>query len=123
MSPEAPAILVLWESVVGEILDRTVRFPKASRFTFAQRIDGRALDVLEALVDARYARAEQKRAALIRVDRLLAQLRVLVRLSHQRQLLDHGSYELLARRFDEVGRMLGGWVRTLPDATNPGRRG
>lgn len=102
-------IFVLWESVLGEILDRTVRFPKAVRFTFGQRIDHLALDVLQALVRARYARP--KGEPLREASLSLEQLRVLCRVAHDRAYLDHGAFEHLARRLDEAGRMLGGWLR------------
>ncbi len=38
-------VLVRWEHLVGELLDRTQRFPKAVRFTFAGRIDNAVLSV------------------------------------------------------------------------------
>lgn len=104
-------VLVRWEHLVGELLDRTQRFPKAARFTFAGRIDAAALDVLELLVDARYATGAARAAHLVEVDRRLARLRVLLRLAHARAYLSHGGYEHVSRALDEVGRMVGGWRR------------
>lgn len=102
-------IFVLWESVLGEVLDRTARFPKSVRFTFGQRIDGLALDLLQDLVRARYQ--ADKGTALTRASLCLEQLRVLCRVVHARGHLDPRSFEFLARRFDEAGRMLGGWLK------------
>ena len=110
MPPEAPVILVLWERVLGELLDRTQKFPKSARFTFASRIDNIGLDLLEHLVQARWAPTAGKAAHLREADLCLAQLRVLLRLSHQRRLLDTRGYEHLARELDAVGRQLGGWA-------------
>ncbi len=109
MPDDALTIFVLWERTIGDLLDRTGRFPKAVRFTFAARIDNLALDVLERLVDARYSGGRGKAAALRDADRALARLRVLLRLAHQRRYLDHRGYEHAARQLDETGRMLGGW--------------
>ncbi len=109
MPPDAPVILVLWERVLGELLDRTQRFPKAARFTFASRIDNLGLDLLEHLVQARWAPPARKAEHLREADLCLARLRVLLRLSHQRRLLDTRGYEHLARELDSVGRQLGGW--------------
>jgi hypothetical protein len=110
MTPDtAPQVLVAWEETLGEVLDRTQRFPKSARFTFVARIDGLALDVLAALVSARYAPRHQRKEHLQRADLDLAVLRSLVRLAHSRRLLDTGGLESLSRRFDEVGRMIGGW--------------
>lgn len=110
MTAEAP-VLVEWERTIGEILDRTVRFPKVVRFTFSQRVDGLALDVLQGLVEARYARGGAKEQALLRVSQALVQLRALLRLSHQRKFLDHQSYEALSRQLEGTGRQVGGWLR------------
>ena len=109
MPPDAPVILVLWERVLGELLDRTQRFPKAARFTFASRIDNLGLDLLEHLVQARWAPAARKANHLREADLCLVRLRVLLRLSHQRRFLDNRGYEHLSRELDGVGRQLWGW--------------
>jgi hypothetical protein len=109
MPPDVPVILVRWEATLGELLDRTLRFPKAVRFTFASRIDNLGLDLLDQLVQARWAQPAHKAAHLREADIYLARLRALLRLSHQRRYLDTRGYEHLARELDEVGRQLGGW--------------
>lgn len=53
MLVDPPQLLVLWEQIVGKLLDRSHTFPKTARFTFASRIAGLGLDILERLVDAR----------------------------------------------------------------------
>lgn len=108
---EALPIQIHWEAVLSDLLDRTARFPKAARFTFASRIDGLALDILELLVVARFSAGSPKAEALRDADLRLARLRAVVRVSHQKQLLDHRGYEHVARGLDEAGRMLGGWRR------------
>ena len=106
---DAPVLLGLWEEFVGDLLDRTARFPKGVRFTFATRMENLALDVLEELVEARYASGRSKQEALRRADARLGRLRVLVRLAHARRLLAASGYEHVSRSLDECGRMLGGW--------------
>lgn len=109
MTNEELPLFVHWQKVIGDILDRTQKFPKAVRFTFSTRIDGAALDVLEGIVEARYSHGPRKTEALRRIDLALARLRVLLRLSHDRQYVDSGGYEHVARGLDEAGRMVGGW--------------
>lgn len=111
MKPSVPTVYLQWEQCVGTLLDRTRGFPKAIRHTFTQRIENRALDVLEALVEARYARRGQKTEALHRANVNLARLRALLRLAHARAHLDHRSFEHLSRELDQTGRMIGGWQR------------
>lgn len=115
---EVPHLLLRWEPFVGDLLDRTAKFPKAIRFTFAQRIDNTALNVLEQLVRARFGTGRLRAAALAEADLQIAQLRVLLRLAHARQMLDHRSYEHVSRELDDCGRMLGGWRKQAAgDAT------
>lgn len=111
MKPEVPQVLLGWEETIGVLLDTTEKFPKGVRFTFAQRIDHAALDVLEALTTARYAPRGQKQAALKAASHGLVRLRTLVRLSHQRRYLSNAAYERLSRRIEVTGSQVGGWFR------------
>ena len=122
MSPDVPVILVLWERVLGQLLDRTQRFPKSVRFTFSSRIDNLGLDLLEQLVQARWAPPAGKAAHLLEADLCLARLRVLLRLSHQRRYLDSRGYEHLARELDAVGRQLGSWRGDAEGRSGAGTR-
>ena len=112
-APEAPPLIVLWERLTGQLLDRTAAFPKSARFTFASRIDGLSLDVLECLIRGRFAPRSERVVLLDRADGHLAVLRALLRLSLDRRLLSPGAFETLFREIDEAGRMLGGWRRSL----------
>ena len=107
-------LFVQWEATLGEILDRTARFPKAVRFTFGQRIDGLGLDVMQRLVEARYSR--EKAASLRAAGLSIETIRVLCRVAHARGYLDHKGFEGVVRRLDEAGRMVGGWIRSRGQA-------
>ena len=107
---EVPVLFTHWETTLDDLLDRTLKFPKAVRFTFSGRIDNLAIDILERIIEARYAPAGVKREALRHADLSLAKLRVLLRLAHKRRYLDSKGYEHVAARLDEAGRMLGGWL-------------
>jgi len=49
----------------------------------------------------------------------LEQLRVLLRLCHDRRLLTPEGYEYGARMLLEAGRMVGGWIRSREPAVTP----
>ncbi len=104
-------LFVLWEGIAEDLLERTQRFPKASRFTFTQRVESLVLDILELLAAAQWAAGAVKRDKLRDTDERLLRLRVLLRLCHRRHLIDHRGWEHVARGLDEAGRMLGGWRR------------
>ena len=114
MPPDDPRLWVLWEQITGEVLDLTRGFPRAIRFTITRRLEDTTIDILEHLVDARFASAAEKAPLLALADRRLNRLRVLVRLAHAREWLSHTAYAQLARRMDEAGRMLGGWRKQQP---------
>ena len=111
MPAEELPLYTRWEQVIGDLLDRTMKFPKAVRFTLAGRMDNLALDILEHIVEARYSAGPRKAAVLREADLALARLRAQVRVSHARRHLDHRGYEHVSRGLDEAGRMLGGWRR------------
>ncbi|MGE3538493.1 MAG: diversity-generating retroelement protein Avd [Candidatus Tectimicrobiota bacterium] len=100
-------IFTRWMDFLAWLLPVTEKFPHKARFTFANRIDNLALDLVEDLVEARYARA--KHAILTRANLRLEKLRILLRLSHDLCYLSHTSYEHAIRSIHEVGLMLGGW--------------
>lgn len=102
-------IFVKWMDFVEWLLVTTGKFPKTARFSFAQRIEGLALDVVEDLVEARYSR--DKQAILKRANLRLEKMRVLLRLSHKLHYLSTTGYEHTAKSLTEVGRMLGGWMK------------
>lgn len=103
-------LFVHWEKTLKDILARTEKFPKRVRFTLSSRIDNFTLDILEKIVEARYAK--DKAAALSQASLALEKLRVLLRVSHDERHLDDRGYEHVCRNIDEAGRMIGGWIRS-----------
>jgi hypothetical protein len=107
--PEELPIFTRWMQFLEWLLPATEKFPKRVRFTFADRINNLALDIAEDLVEARYSRDRQP--LLRRINLRLEKLRILLRLSHRMKYLPHQGYEHAARNLNEVGRMLGGWMK------------
>ncbi|MDX2303795.1 MAG: diversity-generating retroelement protein Avd [Microscillaceae bacterium] len=89
------------------------RFPKSHKFLLADRIQSRVLDNQEKLIEAYYAPSSEKQALLRQINLSLEQLRFLIRLCHDLQLLDHSRYEHISRMINEIGAMLGGWIKSL----------
>jgi hypothetical protein len=85
------------------------KFPRSQKFVLGDRIETAALDVVEGIVDATYTR---NRAPILRkVNLRLEKLRLLFRLSVDLKLLDTRRYEYAARNLDELGRLIGGWLK------------
>lgn len=104
-------LLALWERFVGELLERTEKFPKAARMTLTRRVEDLALEIFEELIEARYRK--EKREILEAVNRRLERLRLLLRLSHTRGYLSHGGLEQTSKQLVEAGKMLGGWLKSV----------
>ena len=108
MIPEPPLFL-LWYDFIKWSLDKTEKFPKKVRFSISNRIDNLILDIMEGIVEARYS--GNKKDILKRIDLNMERLRVLFRLCHDMQFLDHKGYEYASKKINEAGKMVGGWRR------------
>ena len=105
MTPDPP-LFVLWYDFTKWLLAKTAMFPRRVRFSFSNRIDNLALDIIEAIVEGYSA---EKQAILHRIDLNIEKLRVLLRMCYDLQHLDMKGYEFAARKIDEAGRKVGGW--------------
>ena len=86
--------LLLW------LIPLTVKFPRQQRFVMAAALQREAFAVQEFLFHA-----------LLRADVALAQVRSHFRLSHQMEMLSAGQYAHGAKLIDEVGCLLGAWLK------------
>lgn len=66
--------------------------------------------MLEELIDAAYSK--DKSAALTRANRRLEVVRHLWRLCHELKVVPMRRYEHGARLMDDMGRQVGGWLRS-----------
>jgi hypothetical protein len=85
------------------------KFPRNQKFVLGDRIETAALDVLDALIAATYTRARDNKLSDANLG--LERLRFFMRLSCELRLIDNRRYEHAARSIDEVGRLVGGWVK------------
>jgi len=114
MKPETkPPIYTVLVELAGWTLDRTTDIPKSCRFTFGQRLDNLTLDALLLATRAIYAERSRKPDLLRELNLLLEQLRVLWRLVHERRWISQSQILFVNVKIDEIGRMTGGWLRSL----------
>lgn len=100
---EAHQQFLLW------LVPTVEKFPRSQKFLLGDRIQGAALDVLEALIEATYTR--DRRAQLARANLGLEKLRHFFRLAVELKHLDARRYEHAARSLDEIGRLVGAWIK------------
>ena len=86
------------------------RLPKDRRFTLGERIINNLYDLLEGLIQARYAKKDK----LTRLQSLNTQLDILryqTRLLYDFQLISSQRYKYINQQFNGIGIELGGWIK------------
>lgn len=106
---QSPIFVKSFETLLW-ILEHTKKFPKHQRFVLAKRIEEAALSFQDQLVYATKTRTPL--LALQQADFHLERLRLYNRLALKLKLSSFAQYEHLARALDELGRLLGGWMRS-----------
>lgn len=91
------------------LLPRIERFSRRYKFTLGDRLQATALDLCLAIVEASHAKRKDR--ALFRADRLLDQLRILLRLAGDVGELSNRQVRYVSGLNEELGRMIGGWLR------------
>lgn len=92
--------------------------PKQDRHTIYERSEQLMLDMIETFFQAGYSRNDDKRTMLERASVKLNTLRLLIRLMKDTKTLDMKKYVVLQELIDEIGRMLGGWIRSSGQHAN-----
>ena len=90
-------------------------FPKTSRYTLGSKIDQLFIEMTELVYCASYMSLEKKLACIKKSSSELDLLKFFLRISWETKALDNKKYVALSERFDEIGKMLGGWIRQLKE--------
>ena len=93
------------------LLPLTVKFPRQQRFVLAGSLQRTALLFQEQLIEAAYS--PEPLLCLRQADVTLTKLRFYLRLCRDLELLSLGQYAHVSRMVSEVGRLLGGWQKSL----------
>jgi hypothetical protein len=102
--------LILWSC------NHTSKFPRNHRFVLGERIERNLYDLLETLIRAKYNKSRQR--MLEESNLTLEVLRFQVRLAKDLQCLRVDSYGFASKAIDEIGRLVGGWLRSRPDGVD-----
>ena len=108
---ESP-IFVKTYDLIHWLLPKTLKFSREYRFALAVPIQEHAFAIQRYLLEAARTGDRNRKARLLRqADVELALLRYKVRLSRDLNVLSFSGYEHVGRLIDEVGRLLGGWIK------------
>ncbi len=88
-------------------------FPKKDRYTLGQKLDSLTLTIFELILMTGTSQRDKKLLYLEKAIISLDLLKILLRLAKDVQALDNSKYLQLEQLLQEMGRMLGGWKRSL----------
>lgn len=116
---ESDNLLTKLQDLLVYLIPQLNKFPRDQKFVLGDRIETKLLDVQEDCLRAYYSR--DKRGHLLEANLQLEVARHLVRLANALKLFSNHTYGVQAEKMDEVGRMIGGWLKSVSGVrTTPG---
>ncbi|MBN1617114.1 MAG: diversity-generating retroelement protein Avd [Spirochaetales bacterium] len=103
-------LYISWRRITEYLIELCGSYPRNVRFTLCDRITNISLDVLEAIIEAIYAK--QKTDILQSANLYMEKLRALMQISVNKKYISVRQYEHITREINEAGKMLGGWKRS-----------
>ena len=88
-------------------------FPKTERFTLGQKTENTILEILELTLSASYLPKYRKIETLRKASEKVDLLKYLVRLANDNKSINIKKYLLVEEKVLEIGRMLGGWIKSI----------
>ena len=79
-----------------------------------KRLEDSVFHFYELLIEATRS-TKRKRMLLLQADVELEKLRLFVRMSQRRKLTGIRQYHFAAENLVELGKLLGGWLKTVPE--------
>lgn len=91
-----------------------IKFPKTERYSLGASCEQQLLAAIEAIVAAAAISNKETKLSLLRkASAKLDLLRLLIRLSKDCECLSNQAYLQLESQLHEIGKMLGGWIKSL----------
>ena len=89
--------------------------PKTHRYSLGQRIDTLFIESIEAVASAAFLSPQEKLPYVKLAIRKFDTLKILLLILWETKSLDNKKYIALSLKIDEIGRMLGGWIKSSKD--------
>ncbi|MDP2364066.1 MAG: diversity-generating retroelement protein Avd [Ignavibacteria bacterium] len=88
-------------------------FPKTSRYTLGSKIDSLFIETTESVIKASYLTKAEKLLYLTQASIKLDLLKFFLQVAWEIKALDNKKYIRLSEKLNEIGKMLGGWLKSL----------
>ena len=89
------------------------RIPNKHKFTLGERLHYLLSDLLELMIEASYSYKKEQFNKLRSINILLTKIRYFFRLGYDMGCYSLGHLEHLVKRVDEIGKRVGGWIKSL----------
>ncbi len=89
------------------------RIPKSHRLVLGRKLEEIGLDLLLTIIKANKARGKNRQRLQLEYSEHLDTLRILVRLTKDLKMMSIKQYALTAKKINELGRMLSGWMKVI----------
>lgn len=97
---------MLWISIVPHIV-------KSARYTIGQRIENIFLDLLELSYNTYFSEKDKKAEKIARCILMADALKFLITVAWEGKMISNKQCEDMAVKLDEIGKMFGGWRKSL----------
>ena len=107
--------LILYQKVYDLILYSfpiISRFPKHQKHVLAQQIQNSMLNLSSLITQANVFGVKNKLQKIQMIDVEFEKLKLLIRLAHDLGFLSHDRYKIFSEKFVEIGKILGGWMKS-----------
>ncbi len=91
----------------------TVHIPKISRYTLGDKIDSLFIETIESVYTAIFLPRDKKYPYIEQAAAKLNLAKFFLEIAWRIKSLDNKKYIILSEPLDEIGKMLGGWLRQL----------
>lgn len=108
-----PLVLKRSYELYRQIYKQIGTFPKRSRYTIGQRMENNLLELMENITLATIQIETLREPILHKASVKCDICKILFRLSYDLDLLSDRQYIELSSKLNEIGKMLGGWIKYL----------
>lgn len=88
-------------------------FPKKDRYLLGSKTEKYLIEVLELLIEASNTYDQEKKLLIKKANVKFDTLKIFIRLLKDLKIIDDKKYLELQKRIQEIGKMLGGWYKSI----------
>jgi len=91
----------------------SISFPKKDKYTLGAKCETYIITTIELLLEASNTYKREKLELIKKANSKFDTLKIFIRLLKDLNIIDDKKYIELQKRIQEIGKMLGGWIKSL----------